>query len=238
MSHVVQGIAAAGARPIDRALVRRGARNARLRPEVPGDWSAPRTAIVALLVFLGCYLGAAAGTHLVLPVVETAILFPPYAVLTAALLLAPVRRWWVIVLAAALGDFWPHQEFEGSWSIVLIAEAANAIRGLVVAGGLRLVLGRVRLDTLRGTAIFLAFAGLLGPALAAFLGAGNMVLHGRASDFWLAWRAWALSNALTGLTLLPLLLAVAGQPVARLGRAAPERILEASALFLGLLLVG
>ena len=38
----------------------------------------------ALLVFLGCYIGAGAGTMVVFPGLNTAIVFPPYAVLTAA----------------------------------------------------------------------------------------------------------------------------------------------------------
>src|SRR5262245_60108777 len=88
------------------------------------DWSVFRTAIVALLVVMGCYLGAAAGTLLVFPRIGTAVLFPPYAVVTAALLLAPARNWWLIVLAGSLGTCWPNLAHEGDLSFVLLAEVA------------------------------------------------------------------------------------------------------------------
>jgi PAS domain S-box-containing protein len=202
------------------------------------DWSASGTTLVAFLVFVGCAIGAAAGTKFVFPIVGAAILFPPYAVLTAALVLAPMRRWWVVVLAASMGSCLVHREVEQSWSFVLLAEVANVIRALVAAGGIRLVSGTLRLDTLRDTAAFLAFAVVLGPVTGAFVGAADVVLHDRAPGYWLPWQAWLLSNALTGLTLLPLLVYVVKSPATFVGRTTPRRAIEAVTLSVGLLLVG
>jgi hypothetical protein len=50
------------------------------------------TAARAGLVVLCCFLGSK--YELVYPQLGAAILFPPYAVLTAALVFSPVRRWW------------------------------------------------------------------------------------------------------------------------------------------------
>src|SRR5262249_51409784 len=107
--------------------------------------------------------------------------------------------------------------------------------------------GSPRFDTLRGMAGFLLFAVFLAPIIAAFAGAGVVMLHRSAGvvslrkgfqDYWLIWQAWVLSNALTGLTLLPML--VIGRTRARgwLRRASLRQGMEAGLLGLGLLFVG
>src|SRR5262245_47107159 len=93
-----------------------------------GGAAGTRVALTALLVLFGCYLGARAGTAVVFPGVGTAVLFPPYAVLTAALILTPPRQWWLYLFASAAGNFWPHLQHEGLSSFVLQAEAANITR--------------------------------------------------------------------------------------------------------------
>src|SRR6516165_1535066 len=55
------------------------------------------TALKAVLVFIGCFLGSA--LEPVYPQLGAAILFPPYAVLAAALFFAPMRHWWIYLLA-------------------------------------------------------------------------------------------------------------------------------------------
>ena len=158
-----------------------------------------RTASIALLVFFGCYLGAKAGSAVRIPEIGTAVLFPPYAVLTAALLLTPVRTWWLYVLAAMAGDYWPHHQGEASVSFVLLAEVANTLRALVAATGVRLWSRHQRpFHTLRDMVVFLLFASVLGPLVGAFIGAADVTIHNRPADFWLAWQAWLLSNTLTG----------------------------------------
>ena len=57
-----------------------------------------RTANTVVLVFVGCYVGATLGVALQFPESGAALLFPSYAVLAAALLLSPVRLWWLLVL--------------------------------------------------------------------------------------------------------------------------------------------
>src|SRR4029077_17991225 len=61
------------------------------------DW---RVACTALLVALAYYLGAKIGFALTLRPHPISVLWPPNAILLAALLLTPVRVWWVILLAA------------------------------------------------------------------------------------------------------------------------------------------
>src|SRR5262245_32073651 len=68
-----------------------------------------RVTLTAVAVLAGCYLGAGAGVWLRFPGVGAAILFPPYAIVTAALLRTPPRYWWILLLAASAGDFIPHR---------------------------------------------------------------------------------------------------------------------------------
>jgi PAS domain S-box-containing protein len=168
-----------------------------------------RTTLVALLVLAGSYAGALAGTMAVFPGPQTAIVFPPYAVLAAALMLSPVRQWWIYVLASMAGNFWPHLSYEGLTSFVLFAEAANVSRAIVAAAGVRRFGERIGMfDTVRGTVAFLGAAVVAGPVVGAFVGAATVWWHRSGAVFWDVWQAWLLSNMLTGLTLLPLILMV------------------------------
>src|SRR5258708_21746774 len=174
------------------------------------------TAWTAILVCAACCLGATIGSTLRFPRIGTAVLFPPYAILTAALLNSPPRRWWIYLLAASVGDFWPHRAGGDEVSFVLLAEVANHTRAIVAAYGIRRFAGaRNRFDTLRGMSILLFFAVLFAPVTGAFVGAGIVKLHASGADYWLAWQAWLLSNTLTGLTVLPIILISAAEAGSR-----------------------
>ena len=66
-------------------------------PRVVFDSSTIKT---CLLVFAGYYLGAKIGFALTFRPHPVSVLWPPNAVLLAALLLTPVRIWWIVLLAA------------------------------------------------------------------------------------------------------------------------------------------
>src|SRR5437879_9914369 len=71
-----------------------------------------------------CLLGNEVGALLRYPEAGSAILFPPYAVLTAALVLSARRHWVWYILVAAVVHFaahWP--QWSLSW--VLLADAGN-----------------------------------------------------------------------------------------------------------------
>jgi len=151
-------------------------------------------------------LGNALGSLLRYPQVGAAVLFPPYAALAAALVLTSRRDWIWYILVGSIAHFvthWP--QWTLSW--VLFADVANIARALTAALLLRWAFACTpRLDSIRSLALFVGIAVLLAPAVGATLGATNVVVHG-ASTFAPAWRAWFMSNALTGLTLLPALIA-------------------------------
>src|SRR6187401_509975 len=57
-------------------------------------------ASIAILVFSGYYLGAHLGLALTFEPLPISVLWPPNAALFAALLLLPVRTWWLVAAAA------------------------------------------------------------------------------------------------------------------------------------------
>jgi PAS domain S-box-containing protein len=175
------------------------------------------------------------------PRIGAAILYPPYAITTAALLFSPPRRWWIYLLAGTAGSFGPHRINGASVGFFLMAEVANYSRALVAAWGVRRFANPpASLGTLRDMTVFVLFAVVLAPAVGAFIGAGVVTLYSGRSSYCLAWSAWLLSNAFTGLTLLPIILTLR----ARLGTwrearlITPLRLLEAGLLMLALLTLG
>jgi two-component system sensor histidine kinase UhpB len=200
-----------------------------------GWWnSRDGTILKAGLACVCCYFGSA--LELGFPGLNTAILFPPYAILTAALLLAPPPRWWIYILASSIGNTFAHvQGWPISW--VLSTEVVNVTRAMLAAGGIW-YFGPIRFDSLRGVVTFLLFAVLLAPVTAGFAGACVVVLHRGTPDFWLVWQAWCFSNALTGLMLLPMIVVAITNARVWVKGLRPKRILEAGFLATGLLTVG
>ena len=69
-------------------------------------------------------------------------------------------------------------------------------------------------------------------------GRGCCSAHVKRADFSLVWEGWFLSNALTGLTLLPIIVTGVGHGLSWTRQLTWRRALEASALLVGLLTVG
>ena len=193
-----------------------------------------------LLLFVPlALLGNALGPVLRYPDAGAAILFAPYAILTAALLAAPRRQWIWYLLAGSVAHFvthWP--QWTLSW--VLAADAANVARALTAATALRWLFGRpLRLESIRALTLFIVTAAVVAPAVGATIGAANVVLHGASPTYWRPWSAWFISNALTGLTMLPACAAAfayAGD--LRRVRFEPARVAEAVVLAVVLVATG
>jgi len=104
-------------------------------------------------------LGNVVGLTLRYPDIGSAVLYPPYAALTAALIVSSRRHWvWYILVGSAthLVTHWPHWTL--SW--VLLADVANIARALTAAVLLRRVFaGPPRLDDLRVLAGFVSRRG-------------------------------------------------------------------------------
>jgi len=205
----------------------------------PERSSSARVFLTAPLVLAGCWLGATAGLWLRFPAPGAAILFPSYAIVTAGLLRSRPRDWWISLVAATTGNFLAHHVTGGeSLRFALLAELVNHSRAVLAAIGIRLFAGRSgRFETTREMVVYLAAAVFIAPA-AAGLGGAALVTSLQASPpgFWSVWRQWSSSNAVTGLTLLPVLM-LDRDTIASVARITVRRVAEIALLALALFAV-
>jgi PAS domain S-box-containing protein len=166
------------------------------------DW---RVAATALFVFTGCFLGSMAGALLRLPGLSSAAVFPPYAILTAVLIFSSPRTWWIYLLASLAGHLaGTLSHLPTGW--ILLSQLANSTKALIAALAIRQFNHGARLDSLRRMLVFFAFVVVIAPAAAGLIPAAAGANSHSGNAFWLTWRAWFLSNALTAVALLPVLL--------------------------------
>ncbi len=166
---------------------------------------AARIAATALLVAASYYVGANFGFILRLPPSVPSVVWPPNSILTATLLLAAPRRWWIYLLAA----FPAHLAAElpaFPVPLVLAFFATNCSEALIAAICVRrFSADPARLDTLRRVVVFIAGAALLAPFLSSFADAAAVAWL-RGDPYWVVWRTRCSSNILTELTVAPAIL--------------------------------
>jgi len=197
-----------------------------------------RTAAAALGVCVGYYVGAHFGFLLRFPPMTPSVMWPPNAILTTALLLAPPRHWWIYLfaalpahLAAELGAGWPT-------SLVLILFVTNCSEALFAACGVRWLSDAPRrFDTLRRVVVFIIAAVIVAPFLSSFLDAAAVAAVQR-EPYWSVWQTRLFSNALTELTIVPALVIAATRGSAWPRPMSLARTVEAACLGALLLIAG
>jgi PAS domain S-box-containing protein len=193
-----------------------------------------RTALSALLVCAGCYVGQQLSFALRFPPTRLTTIGFPGGILLAALLLVPARRWWACALGACAGLF-AALVAEVPLHLALIGPALTVAHRVLIAAVLQRSLGGTpRFDHFRQVVCYLLLAGLFVPALMNLLSAWVAVGTGW-EDFWLVWRTLFLADVLVHVTVPPALVAPSLGGIAELGSAGARRYLEAGALGLGLL---
>jgi two-component system sensor kinase FixL len=200
------------------------------------DW---RGAGFALLITLAYYLGAKIGFALTLRPHPVSVLWPPNSILLAALLLAPVRVWWVILLAAFPAHLAAQLQGNVPSTMILCWFISNSCEALIGAGCVRYLIDRpVRFDRLRNVGIFILFAVFLAPFLSSFLDAAFVgVNHWRQDSYGQVWRIRFTSNVLAALTLVPFIVTWGADGIAWLSKIRRSRFLEAVLLLLALISV-
>ncbi|HEX8028650.1 MAG TPA: MASE1 domain-containing protein [Vicinamibacterales bacterium] len=192
--------------------------------------------LVALLAFVGYVAGAELGLALRFPPATTSILWPPNAILAAALMLVPFSRW----PACFLGTFAAHllvQLYLG-WQLTLILPlfVTNCFEALLAAGGVRFfVPGRLSLRSLRDVIVVIGCAGLLAPIVSSFADAA-VVRWAQDEAYWRVWQTRVFSNTLSELSFVPLILAGAGLLTSR-RRLSQRQVIEAVLLGAALVFV-
>jgi signal transduction histidine kinase/integral membrane sensor domain MASE1 len=192
-------------------------------------------ASIALAVCVGYYLGSVVGLDLRLPLATPSVVWPPNATLTAALLLTRRERWW-IVLAAALPAHLAVQ-LQTDWPLPFIVAVffTNCFEALIAAAGFRILSDGVpRLDTFSRLWAFFVAAGLAAPLISSFADAA--VANGFLGEpYWQVWRFRLFSNILAELTVGAGIIGVVAGARQWLQRKSGWRLIEASAIGIGLL---
>jgi two-component system sensor kinase FixL len=200
------------------------------------DW---QVAGIALSVALAYYLGAKIGFALTLRPHPVSVLWPPNSILLAALLLTPVRVWWVILLAAFPVHLAAQLQSNVPPAMILCWFISNSCEALIGAGCVRYLIDHpVRFDRLRNVGIFIFFAAFLGPFLSSFVDAGFVAINRWGQDsYWQVWRIRFTSNILATLTLVPFIVTWSADGIAWLGKIRRARFFEVALLVLALLSV-
>jgi two-component system sensor kinase FixL len=206
------------------------------------DWNVfvdPPTVVAPLLVFVGYYLGARIGFALTFQPHPVSVLWPPNAILVAALLLTPARIWWLVLLAAFPAHWAAQLQSHVPPLMILCWFISNSCEALIGASLTRyLVGGPIRFTTLRNVGIFCLCVVFIGPFLSSFLDAAFVVWNQWGKDtYWELIRVRLFSNALAALIVVPLVITWATTGIQALRTARLSRYWEACALFVGLLLV-
>src|SRR5262249_13654741 len=155
----------------------------------PRDRALIRVAGYALLIGAGYYVGARLGFALTLQTDAVSTLWPPNAILLAAFLLAPTRKWWVVVLAAFPVHVIVELESGVPKVLILCWFISNICEALIGAACLRYFGdGEIRFDRFWRVGMFIGFAVFLAPFASSFLDAGFVTMIGwRAESYWTVW---------------------------------------------------
>jgi signal transduction histidine kinase len=201
-----------------------------------------RTALIAVLVSAAYYLGTVVGLHARFPAQGPSMLWPPNAILLSVLLLTPVERWGVYLLAALPVHFLT--EHQAGFPLALnlglfITNSGQALLGAVIVR--RAIGPRIDFDQLRHVIFFIAGAAVVAPFVSSFVDVWLWVMTGwpEGIRYWPAWWVRFASNALTVLFVTPAL--VLGVPRARtwLRRPPPwHRCAEGAILVVGFAIAG
>lgn len=168
-----------------------------------------RVAATALLVAAGYYVGANLGLILRIPASTPSAIWPPNSILTATLLLAPKRRWWIYLLAALPAHLAAEWSTVSPHTLMFAFFATNCSEAVLAALCVRAFSDApARLDTLRRVVVFLLGAAVVAPFLSSFLDAA--AVHSlRGEPYWVVWRLRLFSNLLSELTVATTILTVA-----------------------------
>ena len=159
--------------------------------------------IAAVTVAAGYYVGVRIGLSLTFPLVTTSVLWPPNAILTTALLLVPVRHWWVCLAAALPVHFALELGAGMPPGLVGLLFLTNCSEAVVAAGGMRLLSDApTEFNTFRRVVVFLFCAVLAAPILSSFADAAVVHVF-KGEPYWTVFRTRVFGNALTELSIVP-----------------------------------
>jgi two-component system sensor kinase FixL len=195
------------------------------------------TAVAGLLVFAGYCVGAQLGFALKFEEPGPSVLWPPNAILLAALVLSSYRSWPALILCALPAHLLIELNAGLPGRMVLCLFVSNASEGLIGATAMRLLMrGPVRLNRLRTMAILILCAGIIGPFLSSFLDAAFVHWNtGGQKQYWRVWNTRFPSNVFTEVIIAPVIVSWATARFELLTGAGRLRYLEGVLMSVGLI---
>ena len=194
--------------------------------------------LAAFLIGVAYYVGALLSFTLRVPSTRSSIIWIPNAILLAAFVVTPVKRWWLWTLAAAPAHILAQSRDAAPVLVLFCPFIANVAQAALAAVSLRLLTDVPhRLESLRNMGIFILFAVIGVPAVVSFTAAWLFVLAGWETDYWLVGQARLLNNVVTGLTVAPLCLAIASGNLNKLRCLQFRRYVEFAVVIVGLVVI-
>jgi PAS domain S-box-containing protein len=173
-----------------------------------------------LIVAISYYLAAKTSLSLRFSGSTKAALWPTNAILVAALLLTPVRRWWMYLLAVVPAHLLVHWAYHIGAMWIALQIGHNTLLALAAAAILkRLGISLFTFDHLDDVLVFLGTA-ILVPGLAAFglvttvntfCSEETIRLHGWSVNFWHSLSRIWLTNTVSFLVFVPVILLLASR---------------------------
>src|SRR5215831_11225991 len=210
------------------------------RPAPASGWGAhpgARLAFGVLLLGAAYYATGIVGLALRLEPGGISTIWLPQGVILAALILAPLRYWWLYLAALLPLHLHLVTHFQGPvpLAIMLVQYGGNLAQGILGALAIRRILGAPpRLDDLRRMAVFLVLGVILPVVFVSALVTALFQLTGFVDNFWLTWHRRSLAGICGAVALTPLIVQLAAGGTAAI-RATRRRYLEFAALTIGLL---
>ena len=195
-----------------------------------------RLAQIGVTVFAGYYLGAKLGLALTFLPNPISVLWPPNAILFAALLLVPPNVWWVVIAAALPAHLFAELQDGIPVSMVMCWFVSNVTEAAIGASIVRALVRRpFTFEVPRKVIIFLV-AAILAALLSSFLDTAFVKLNGWGQgDYWDVWSTRTWSNVTASLIIVPTIVTWAHTDLARANSAERSDLLEAAVLAMGLL---
>ena len=218
------------------------------RPQFSLGLSLPsyaRLLVTVVLICGGYYVGGILGIRARLSSTGSSALWPPNAILLAALLLTPIREWWIYLLATLATHLHLTSTFQGNVPllVMLCQVVANSFQVVIAALAVRrFTIPSPRFDNifgnLKGASAFVFLAAILAPAAASTVAAYLFTVTGWVEHFWRAWRTRFFSNVVATLTITPLILLAFRSKFARARQLPMQLCVEFALLMAGLFAIG
>src|SRR5262245_22754926 len=165
-----------------------------------------------LLVCLGYYVGAWIAKETRFPDSNLSLIWPPTAILLGALLLAPLQKWWIYLLALVPVHVFVQVQDGVTVGGIISQLIGNFSQALLAAISVRYFnKGVVHLNSFRSIVVFTLGAIILAPVVVSTIAAYLYVLSGWEQNYWYAWRARILSNSLSTLMIVPPIILLCGR---------------------------